>query len=327
MEALSLWDNVLNASERLLYARANKPILEIDVEQQPFPGQEEKDLQGNFKFPLLDSSVISISGNDSKHFLQSQLTCDLNKIKPGSWVLTSWCAPNGRVKYLMTIFLTADGFSLIIDRKIAEKFLKQIVIYVLNAEVEFRDVSKSLLAFSVRQITDGKQLEPDELCLKGLSRSLDLYVAPPDVIKQKWTSISAPPISQLTKTLFDIRDRYPCLRLDQSEKFLPQELNLDQHLGLSFEKGCYPGQEIIARVKYRGTVKRNLRRLRSNKPIKHAPSDGDRLNDDCGNKVGTILSVGISPTKHLEVLSVLELSVSSFVFIEENQDELIIVDD
>ena len=326
MDTRSLWDNVLNTSEKLIYTPVTKPLSEIDVAQLASPDQEEKDLQGNFKFPLLDSSVISVSGNDCKTFLQSQLTCDLSKIKTGSWVLTSWCAPNGRVKYLMTLFLNADGFFLIIDRRVAEKFLKQIAIYVLNSEVEFRDVSESMLAFSVRQITDDKQLEPDKLRLKGLGQSLDLYVASPDIIKQKWASFPAPPISQSTKTLFDIRDRYPLLAIGQLEKFLPQELNLDQHAGLSFEKGCYPGQEIIARVKYRGAVKRNLKHLRSSKPIKHAPSGGDRLNDDCGNKVGIILSIGISPTKHLEVLSVLELSVSSIVFIESNQEELIIVD-
>ena len=110
MDTLGSWDNILSASEKLLYAENNSPTSEHKCSDD-----EENILQGNFKFPLWDSSIISVKGKDSKLFLQSQLTCDLNKIDSGSWVQTSWCAPNGRVKYLVTLFLTCDGFFLLID--------------------------------------------------------------------------------------------------------------------------------------------------------------------------------------------------------------------
>ena len=103
----------------------------------------------------------------------------------------------------------------------------------------FKDVSESTLIF---------------LTGKSNNHEAKWHLGSVSDTRKNWQSATEVPVAQATGTLFEINQSIPKLNLQLSEKFLPQELNLDTGNGLSFEKGCFPGQEIIARVKYRGKI-------------------------------------------------------------------------
>ena len=141
-----------------------------------------------------------------------------------------------------------------------------------------------------------------------------------------WRELKPEAIPLATKILYDVRHLLPHLGKNQSDKFLPQELNLDRGAGLSFEKGCYPGQEIIARVKYRGTVKRTLKKLKSKNICDLPPKAEDNIVNWEGKKIGSILKVARSSDNISEILAVLDTSTHSTIFDEKLKCEFEISD-
>ncbi len=305
---LGEWDKILTSSEKTLYL--NPKITQTDnfPEEPHYPDYLiEKEL----KYPLINTAVLTATGKDAENFLQSQLTCDVTKIMENEAVLTSWCAPNGRVKHLLNVLRSNETLFIAVSRDLVGKFLDQIGIYVLNSDVVFKDVSDSILAF---------------ISTPSLKKETKLQLGSVLETQNFWLESSASAISPNAITLLEIRQNTPRINLELSEKFLPQELNLHVRGGLSFEKGCFPGQEIIARVKYRGNIKRNLRVLESPGTLTNPPKIGDSVTDANGKKVGTILQVASMSETRTIVQSVLDVSISDFCYCNDNSDELVLID-
>ena len=305
---LGKWDEILDASEKTLYLQEKKAGTKNQVERS----SEKKGFhEKGSKYPLLNTTVVATTGKDVEQFLQSQVTCDVTKIEESKTLLTSWCAPNGRVKHLLNIIKVKGVIYLAIHSDLAEKFLSQIKIYVLNSDVVFKDVSDSILIFLT-----GK---PDNHEVKWHFGSVS-------DTRKHWQSATEIPITQATGRLLEINQGIPKLNLQLSEKFLPQELNLDTGNGLSFEKGCFPGQEIIARVKYRGNVKRRLRMLQSLQPLASPPRAGDIVTNEAGKKIGTVLRVALKPDALCLIQSVLDVSATDLCYCNDNSDQLVAID-
>ncbi len=306
-DALGKWDEILSASDKTICLpdkQAETPkLIERSLDKKKFP-------ENGLKYPLFNTTVITASGKDVEQFLQSQVTCDVAKIEEDKVLLTSWCAPNGRVKHLLNIIKSKEMLYLAIPSDLTEKFLSQIRIYVLNSDVVFKDVSDSTLIF---------------LTAKSAKHEPEWHLGSVSDIRKRWKNVTEVPINQTIATLIEINQSIPRLNLQLSEKFLPQELNLDTRNGLSFEKGCFPGQEIIARVKYRGNVKRRLRTLQSSQPLTSPLEAGDVVTDRAGKKVGTVLQVARNPDGQNMIQSVLDVSTTGLCYCNENSDELITV--
>ena len=304
---LGKWDEVLNTPEKALYLQDEK----ADTRNQIERSYEKKDFsKKGFKYPLLNTTLVATTGKDVEWFLQSQVTCDVSKIEENKTLLTSWCSPNGRVKHLLNIIKVKGVIYLAIHSDLAEKFLSQIRIYVLNSDVVFKDVSESTLIF---------------LTGKSNNHEAKWHLGSVSDTRKNWQSATEVPVAQATGTLFEINQSIPKLNLQLSEKFLPQELNLDTGNGLSFEKGCFPGQEIIARVKYRGNVKRRLRILQSAQPLASPPEAGDIVTNGAGKKIGTVLRVTLKPDALCVVQSVLDVSATELCYCNDNSDKLVAI--
>lgn len=305
---LEKWDEILDTSEKTLYLQDKKADtknqIERSLERKSFP-------EKGSKYPLLNTTIIATTGKDVEQFLQSQVTSDVSKIEENKTLLTSWCAPNGRVKHLLNIIKVKGVIYLAIHSDLAEKFLSQIKIYVLNSDVVFKDVSDSTLIFLTRKTDD---------------HEAKWHLGSISDIRKDWQSAAEVPITQATGTLLEINQNIPKLNLQLSEKFLPQELNLDTGNGLSFQKGCFPGQEIIARVKYRGNVKRRLRILQSSQPLTSPPEAGDIVTNGAGNKIGTVLRVALKPDSLCLIQSVLDVSATDLCYCNDNSDKLVAID-
>ena len=208
---------------------------------------------------------LRIDGTDAAGFLHGQFTTDVTGLAPGNSGLSAWCDPKGRVIATFILARLEKAFWLLLPRALKETFAKRLNMYVLRADVNVVDA--------------GAETLPE----------LPAYM--PALDGCDW------------ETAF-IRQGIPWLFPATSGRFLPQELNLDQLDALSYTKGCYPGQEIIARLRYRGQVKRGLCHAATDKKTPLAP--GDALISQVEDKnIGAVVN-SAATDKGQELLVVLE---------------------
>jgi len=235
-------------------------------------------LSNNIISDLSYLAIIEISGADTESFLNAQFTSNIKRQSEHQLQFSAWCNPKGQVKTTFYIYRHADNFYILLPEELKVSFLKQLGMYILRADVRLTDHSDSLARLglcveksdleksNVGQSDILNQL-PDNLAVlplastesgQGQSRYIIIFA------KEQEGSVRDALTEQLTDTDssvwkgLDIQSGIPWLTLETAEKFLPQMLNLDFMEALDYQKGCYPGQEIIARLHYRGELKRNL---------------------------------------------------------------------
>lgn len=202
--------------------------------------------------PETPYSKIEVSGADAFDFLQGQLTNDLRRLDSEPQLLTAWCNPKGRVICLMRISrISIDGQA----------------VFVLVLPVELAEtVVKRLTMFRFRAQVEFNSgpVTAEEI---GIEEPVDDWL--------------------LTRLQSGIAD----IRAAQSEEYTPHMLNLDRLDAISLDKGCYTGQEIVARTHYRGASKRRLHRFVSPTPLVAGDkvSAGERNIGDVVNAIGTDL--------------------------------------
>ena len=193
----------------------------------------------------LPYSTILVSDADAEEFLQGQLTADLRELPDIGPQRSAWCNPKGRVICVMALARENDNFLLTLPTELAEHVIQRLTMYRFRSKVDF----------------DLRGAHADEL----------LDWKPGDEFAE-WR------LGQLRAGVAEIYGA-------QSEQFTPHMLNLDLLGAVSLDKGCYTGQEIIARTYYRGASKRRLHRFVSSEPV----SPGDKVSDGDRN-VGEVVN-------------------------------------
>lgn len=230
------------------------------------------------KTPLLclpaGFALLSVSGEDRQTFLHGQLINDLNLIaKPGAQ-LSGWCNPRGQLISNFLVINTGTAFLLLFRKELLDYVLKRLNMFVLRANVTVEDITETTPLLGVANCEDTDLLDAGmsntpgaisandgvmAVCLPDQSRrylllgNVEAQVAKTTELQNALTLTGAD-----TWSLLDILAGMPWIGSATQEKFLPQMLNLDVLDGLSYKKGCYPGQEVIARLHYRGEVKRRI---------------------------------------------------------------------
>lgn len=192
-------------------------------------------------------SALRLNGADTEAFLQGQLSNDLAELRPGLTQLQAYCNPKGRVIAVCWLLRQGEDYLLVLPQTLSEAVTKRLRMYVLRDKVEIELLTEPLIG-----LWDAPELEPAPNLLPDVSdppRSLALG-PPPDV----------PETDPETWRLADIRAGIGFVYPETSQEHLAQALNLDANRGLSFTKGCFPGQEIIARLRYLGKAKQRMRR-------------------------------------------------------------------
>src|SRR5688500_7989996 len=215
--------------------------------------------------------LLSVSGQDARDFLHAQLTVDIQKLPPERAALAGWCSAKGRLLATFLVIPAPQGFLLQLARDLAAPVAKRLSMFVLRAKVKVADESDAWAQFGVwgapapAAVTwdDGRASVP-----VGEGRSLRLEPA---------AGVSlAPNAPEEAWTLQEIRAGRPLISAATQDQFVPQMVNLELLDAVDFRKGCYPGQEIVARAQYRGQVKRRMVRLPS--PAGAALRPGDAYN-------------------------------------------------
>jgi tRNA-modifying protein YgfZ len=177
--------------------------------------------------------AIAFTGLEARAFLQTQLSSDVSALSPERPQFTTWCKPSGRALTLGWLFDAGDRLVWFVPAENAALVVQQLSIYKLRAKAQIALLPEQVLDAGEFKLLDGRSL--------GLSTSV---IALSDA-SEAWI-------------LADITNLWPTL--GGNERFLPQMLGVEKLGGLSLKKGCFPGQEVIARVHYKGEVKRSLAR-------------------------------------------------------------------
>ncbi|MEZ5558343.1 MAG: hypothetical protein R3E86_07345 [Pseudomonadales bacterium] len=227
---------------------------------------------------LQDLALLRFSGADAAGFLQGYLTCDTSRLAPGHLTATALCNIKGRVVANGWCCADGDTVLLLVHHSLAERvgvFLKPYLTFSrtrLENETERVLVIAALdheLPTAALRLDERRQL----VLLTELDAAATLWRGHPQLSTSAWLA-----------ALID--DRVPLVCAATSESFLPQMLELDRLGAVSFNKGCYLGQEVVARAQHRGQVKRRLRTLawRGSPPV-----PGAELHSDDGRTQGTVL--------------------------------------
>ena len=244
---------------------------------------------------LADLGVLRIGGADALRFLQGQLSNDLTRLNSQHTLLAGYHTPQGRTIALLRLAARAeDELLALLPRELVTIVKDRLAKYVLRAKVTLADVSPewhiSALA-PAEHLTSGTpaQLAPQALAAElgrctqlGARQYLCIGAAPArwlEIAAAEQTPSESSPSARQQWRLLDVRAGFTQVYAATSEHFVAQMLNLDALDAIAFDKGCYTGQEIIARAHYRGRVKRRAQRFRSHEPLVLAPGASGVLDD------------------------------------------------
>ena len=238
--------------------------------------------------------LLRVSGEDAADFLQGQLTNDVTQLTDSHSHLSAYCTPKGRVLALFRALRRDDAFILQLPREILAPIQKRLGMFVLMAKVTLEDVSDELAHFGIIGTDSIQRLEnhfatlPNEENTVVHQKDLTLIrhpgaipryqvIGPIETVQSLWLALEGETsrVSAQTWSLLDIRAGIPHVYLNTQESFIPQMLNLDAIDGVSFTKGCYVGQEVVARMHYLGKQKRFM--YRATVETDQALQAGDRL--------------------------------------------------
>lgn len=205
-------------------------------------------------YPVTALAVLQISGTDAATFLQGQITGNVHDVTEQQAKFAAMCNPKGRVISTFILKKHTDGFLLILPTALITTVKERLQRYVLRAKVSLTLTDLSVLGVSSSN-TDF--LSTEQHCIHLGQRDLLLT----NDVAAVWQDFLARGYQATTEQCWqylDIVAGLPWLTLDTSEQFIPQMLNLDALGGISYSKGCYTGQEIVARTHYLGKAKRAL---------------------------------------------------------------------
>ncbi len=245
---------------------------------------------------------LTVHGDDARPFLQSQLTQDFDRVTPSASPLAAWCSPQGRVIALVRVRVIEEGFGLILLPGIADEVRRQLLLYRLRSRVQIENTGDTFGAIAVHDGNALAKLEDATLVPAGTRNSscarngvttvrlaenrplIEVYGASATIADLTGlTAADALPESNWRRARLaaGIADT----SIATSGRYTPHMLNLDRLGAVSFTKGCYPGQEIVARTQHRGASKRRLMHYRAEDDF----NEHDKLIYD-NKEIGEIVS-------------------------------------
>lgn len=283
---------------------------------------------GNVLCDLSHLGLLQLSGADAVTFLQGQVTNDVKLLKGNNAHYTGYCNPKGRLLALFLAFAHADHLHLQLPRPLVEAIAKRLRMYVLRSKVEIKDVSNEVISFGINGLEAasllasslGKTPSQDfelltlENCtvlklptITSHSR-FEIFTSVENAIAL-WNTLSkhCQVVGRACWDWLDIQAGIPEVYPATQEQFVPQMLNLDALNAINYKKGCYTGQEIVARTHYLGTVKR--RTFLAHIAGLASPKAGDKLLDAQGSEAGQI--VRVSPDLDGGFLTLAELRLEA----------------
>ena len=285
-------------------------------------------LQDNIICPLSHYGLIRVSGDDARDFLQNQFCNDVRKVSAEHSQLNGYCSPKGRVLAFFRLFQQGDDYLLRLPQDVLEPTLKRLRMFVMMSKVTLEEQSDAMASMGLAGATAEQLLTtatgsaPTDIdaCLHmnhltiirvpGKRPRFEIHGSE-SAVRDLWDKLTAQarPVGNHAWILLDIHAGLPDVVGATQEAFVPQMLNLHALDALSFQKGCYPGQEIVARMRYLGKLKRRMYRAHIDGDAQ--PQAGDALfaeGSESGQGVGKVVLAQPAAGGGVDLLAVIEIA-------------------
>jgi tRNA-modifying protein YgfZ len=266
--------------------------------------------------------LISVAGDDAATFMHAQFTNDVKALEVGDVQWNGWCSPKGRLLVTFLLWREPSRYLMLLPAALQPAIQKRLGMFVLRSKVTIADQSATL---SCLGIIDRASLNDPSRCLSAprvdtinggvlisLSDARQVIVADAEYAIQYWQQhANASAVGANEWTLGHIRAGTIDITPETQEAYVPQMVNFELSGGVSFKKGCYPGQEIVARTQYRGILKRRMVRVEMTLPAGTSlPAAGASVySPDFGDQAaGSIALIAATTTAaHAEALVVAQI--------------------
>ena len=256
-------------------------------------------------FPLTDLAITRLTGNDRVKYLQGQVTCDVNTLQPGQSTLGGHCDPKGKLWSDFHLLCLEESLLMLTKPSVLARQLPELKKFAVFAKVEIGEFQGQAIGLA-GQGTDAWIAAQYGLQETGLVEG-GMAVR---VEAERWLLVSEQPLDiglpvgqESLWWGLDIKAGIPHLEAVHQGEYIPQMLNLQALDGISFTKGCYTGQEIVARMQYRGTLKKAMYRISGSGT---APSPNTAIFQENNTQaVGHIVNAENIDEKNWEALAVI----------------------
>jgi len=284
-------------------------------------------ITGNVFADLSHYGLISVHGEDAETFLQGQFTNDIRKVTDGHSQLSGLCNQKGRLLATFRVFRRGDSYYLCLPATMVEDVIKRLRMFVLRSKVTLEDASDTFVHIGVSG--DGAELELRKFAgewpetvnaavqagnhtiirVPGIHPSYEIFTTVDDA-RQLWDqlNVQSAPIGADAWQLLDIQAGIPVISPQTREAFVPQMTNLQLIDGVSFQKGCYTGQEIVARMQYLGKLKRRMYRARVESASQLTGEEEIFAADNTQQSIGKLVSAAPHPDGGYAILVVLQIA-------------------
>lgn len=252
----------------------------INLQSRQFTSLTTSDTRlTSFVAPLPELGLIALSGEEAAHFLHNQVSNDVEHLGSAEARLAGYCTPKGRLLATLLMWKTADTIFLQLPCEILPAIQKRLQMFVMRAKAKLADVSDQHVILGLSGAATNAVLSKWFAALPAtayatatstagsLLRMADAFGAPryllittPDFALASWPELTQAlvPATAAAWRLTEIHAGIPQVTRATQEKFVPQMINFEVIGGVNFKKGCYPGQEIVARSQYLGKLKRRM---------------------------------------------------------------------
>lgn len=274
---------------------------------------------------LTQPGLLRFAGADAQGFLQGQLSCDVAALQPLQATYGSYNTPKGRMLASFLLWRVGADYFMQLPRELCEPIRKRLSMYVLRSKVQVTAVSDSYATFGlcgdqIDTALHSAGLPPPPAPLKLIAsgdalllrldtgRCLILATVAQAGPVESALLTAATPVAETVWDLATIHAGIPVITTATQEAFVPQMANLDRIGGVSFSKGCYPGQEIVARMHYLGKLKQRM--VLAHVDAATPPQPGQKLysSDLDGQASGAIVNAAPAAAGGFDVLAVVHTS-------------------
>ncbi len=220
---------------------------------------------GNYRLTeLKNRKLLRIAGADAAVFLHGLVTCDVEHLKPGELTFGALLSPQGKILFDFFILASTSGFIVDVDQSMADDLIKRLVFYRLRAKVDIEPMDERSSVFAIT----GDDMKPSDIIADGV-----IAMDPRHSGMGARGYLRRLPEAVDTGTSTDLEKCRIELGMPEGGKdfafgdAFPHEVLMDQFKGVDFAKGCYVGQEVVSRMQHRGTARKRIIKIASDKPL------------------------------------------------------------
>lgn len=293
-------------------------------------------------------STLVIAGDDARSFMQGQFTNDVAKVDANTSQLSAFCNTKGRMIANFRLFEHNGHYFLNLKSDLVELSIKHLQNYILRAQVAIQDVSEQLIHLgisgsnttellstfieNVNEEVDSISFNEDYVAIRiaGAAPRYEVFCSY-EHARSLWEQITqqAEVINSSSWDYLNIQAGIPAIDANSSEEFVPQMANMELINGVSFTKGCFPGQEIVARMHYLGKLKKRCYKVHID--TENKPATGDKLfaeNARAGQNTGSIIQAEKNPDSGYDALAVIQIAdTESNLFLNDADGPKVMVKD